>query len=214
MINSIIFKVLFGLSGCVGLYFWRKGEQTSPEETLLGGRSMGVGPVTCSISASFMSALTLLGIPAEVYTQGTIILAIIIVTPAIALLTGWVFIPTFHNLRLQSSYQYLELRFGPGVKIVCGSVYALSMMLYIAIVVYTPALALETVMGLNVDVSCASIFVICVFYTSVGGMKAVIWTDVFQLFFMVISILIIVILATINAGGAYQVLNGFYSLGS
>ena len=79
------------------------------------------------------------------------------------------------------------------------------MILYIAIVVYTPALALETVMGLDVDISCASIFIICVFYTSIGGMKAVIWTDVFQLFFMVLSILIIVILATMNAGGASQV---------
>ena len=64
-----------------------------------------------------------------------------------------------------------NLRFGSHVKMICGSVFALSMMLYIAIVVYTPALALEQVVGLNVDLSCASIFVICVFYTSVGGMK-------------------------------------------
>ena len=64
-----------------------------------------------------------------------------------------------------------NLRFGQHVKMICGGVFALSMMLYIAIVVYTPALALEQVVGLNVDLSCASIFVICVFYTSVGGMK-------------------------------------------
>ena len=64
---------------------------------------------------------------------------------------GWVFMPVFHNLRLVSSYEYLELRFNPTVKILCSSVYTLSMMPYIAIVVYTPALALETVLGLNVD---------------------------------------------------------------
>ena len=66
---------------------------------------------------------------------------------------------------------------------------------YIAIVVYTPALALEQVgacllqyfsalslqiVGLNVDISCATMFVVCVFYTSVGGIRAVVWTDCFQ----------------------------------
>ena len=60
--------------------------------------------------------------------------------------------PVFHNLQLVSSYEYLELRFNSTVKILCSSVYTLSMMPYIAIVVYTPALALETVLGLNVDI--------------------------------------------------------------
>ena len=135
-------------------------------------------------------------------------LTMVLMTPVIAVVTGWIYLPTFHNLQLQSSFEYLHLRFGPTLKFLCGSVYALSMMLYIAIVVYMPALALETVIGLNVDVSCASIFIICVFYTSVGGMKAVVWTDVFQLFFMILSILILVILSTLDAGGAYQVLIG------
>ena len=55
--------------------------------------------------------------------------------------------------------------------------------------------------GLHVDLSCASIFLVCVFYTSVGGMKAVVWTDVFQLVFMFVSVLSIVIVATAAAGG-------------
>ena len=174
---------------------------------------MGVVPVTASISASFMSALTLLGIPAEVYTQGTMILLIIALTPLFIFIAGWVYIPTFHRLQLQSSYQYLELRFSRPVKVLCGSVYSLSMMLYIAIVVYTPALALEQVVGLDVDMSCATIFIICVFYTSVGGMKAVVWTDVFQLVFMVLSIFIIVTLSTAEAGGAGAVFDSNYQDG-
>ena len=50
----------------------------------------------------------------------------------------------------------------------CSGVYTISMMLYLSIVVYTPALALQTVVGLDVDVSCACIFLVCVFYTSVS----------------------------------------------
>ena len=171
---------------------------------------MGIIPVTASISASFMSALTMIGFPAEVYTQGTMLLVIVFVTPFIALLTGWVYLPTFHKLKVQSSFQYLEMRFSHSVKVLCGALYSLSMMLYIAIIVYTPALALEQVVGIHVDISCAVIFITCVFYTSMGGMKAVVWTDVFQLFFMAVSVIIMVVLATVNAGGAGEVFDTNY----
>lgn len=62
-------------------------------------------------------------------------------------------------------------RFSPLVKGICGGLFTFSLLIYVAIVVYMPALALEQVVGLDVDLSCASIFIICVFYTSVGGMK-------------------------------------------
>ena len=62
-------------------------------------------------------------------------------------------------------------RFSPQVKGICGGLFSIAMILYIAFAVYVPALGLEQVVGLNVDLSCASIFMICVFYTSVGGMK-------------------------------------------
>ena len=114
---------------------------------------------------------------------------------------------------LNVNVRYLELRFNSMVKIVCGCVYTLSMMVYMSIVVYTPALALETVVGLDVNLSCACIFLVCVFYTSVGGMKAVVWTDVFQLFFMFFSVLIMMFLATSKAGGSAAVLQKNYEDG-
>ena len=54
---------------------------------------------------------------------------------------------------------------------------------------------------------------VCVFYTSVGGMKAVVWTDVFQLFFMFLSVLMMVFLATSQAGGPAAVLIKNYEAG-
>ena len=52
--------------------------------------------------------------------------------------------------------------------------------LYLAIVVYAPSLALSQVTGLNVDLAILITFAVCIFYTSLGGIKAVIWTNVFQ----------------------------------
>ena len=66
--------------------------------------------------ASFLSSLTLLGLPAEVYSQGTQFLAIIFFLPVMSCVVGQVFLPTFHNLQLQSSYTYLQLRFNKTVR--------------------------------------------------------------------------------------------------
>jgi Na+/proline symporter len=52
--------------------------------------------------------------------------------------------------------------------------------LYLAIVVYAPALALAQVTGMNTDLSIGLTFLVCIFYTAIGGIKAVIWTNVFQ----------------------------------
>ncbi len=51
---------------------------------------------------------------------------------------------------------------------------------YLAIVVYAPALALAQVTGINMDLSIGLTFIVCIFYTGIGGIKAVIWTNVFQ----------------------------------
>ena len=150
--------------------------------------------------------------PAEVYTQGTQYFAILFMLPVICFLTGEVYIPVFHSFQLESSYQYLELRFNHLVIIfILGFIfmhyscrYELfvvdSMLLqwfltlqllstprpwlwnrctfllaYIFVTVY-----IFQIVGLNVDISCATMFVVCVFYTSLGGIRAVVWTDCFQ----------------------------------
>ena len=75
--------------------------------------------IKCSLlfPASFLSSLTLLGLPAEVYSQGTQFLAIIFFLPVMSCVVGQVFLPTFHNLQLQSSYTYLQLRFNKTVRV-------------------------------------------------------------------------------------------------
>lgn len=164
-------------------------------------------PVTFSLVASFLSAFTLLGMPAEVYTQGTQFLAVLAFMPVIAGMTIWVFIPVFHKQQVPSCHMYLELRFNHTVKLLTASLATATLIFFIAIVVYLPALALEQVAGINVDIACITIFMVCAFYTSVGGIKAVIWTDVFQLFFMFLSTAYILVVATSLAGGAGAVMD-------
>jgi len=76
--------------------------------------------------------------------------------------------------------QYLELRFGQVTRLAASISFSLQMILYMGIVLYAPALALEAVSGLSKAVSVWSIGLVCTFYSTIGGMKAVILTDVFQ----------------------------------
>jgi len=205
--NYMVVGCMMTVSALIGIIFWGKQrKQQSAEELLVGGRSMSVLPVTFSLAASFLSAFTLLGLPAEIYTQGTQFLTALAFAPISALAITTIFLPVFHNLQVPSCYHYLEVRFGPLVRFMVASLSAFSMAFFTSVVLYLPALALEQITGLDVDSACIALFIICVFYTSVGGIKAVIWTDVFQLIFMFVSTGSIIFLTTQHAGGPGAVL--------
>lgn len=69
------------------------------------------------------------------------------------------------------------------------------------IALYAPALALEAVTGLNKDWAIILIGIVCTFYSTIGGMKAVLMTDVFQSFLMFAAIYTVIIWCLISAGG-------------
>jgi len=204
--NYLVLCGMLVCSALIGVFFWLKG-QSSPEEILMGGGRMHFLPVTFSLVASFLSAYTLLGMPAEIYTQGTQFLTILLFTPVTAIAIITVFLPVFHRIQVPSSFHYLELRFNHTIKILAAGLSALNMIPFIAIIVYMPALAVEQVTGINVDITCATIFLVCVFYTSLGGIKAVIWTDVFQLSFMFFATGSILLLSTMDVGGPQAVID-------
>ena len=102
---------------------------------------------------------------------------------------------------MTSTYHYLELRFSRSLRLIVAYLSMTALLFFVSIVVYLPALALEQVTSIDVDITCITIFIICVSYTSMGGMKAVVWTDVFQLFFMFLSIGYVLVVATMKAGG-------------
>jgi len=73
--------------------------------------------------------------------------------------------------------------------------------LYNGLVVYAPALAMNQVAGLDINVAIIVVGCVCIFYTSIGGMKAVIWTDVYQSIWMLSGFLAVIISAAIDFEG-------------
>ncbi|XP_076762940.1 putative sodium-dependent multivitamin transporter isoform X2 [Xylocopa sonorina] len=141
---------------------------------------MGVVPLAIALTVSFMSAITLLGISAENYVHGTQIMLLYLGgffgTP-IAL---YFYLPVFVELNTISVYEYLEKRFGMRARLVTSTANFLQLLLYTGVVLFAPSLALEATTGLSGDMSVLLIGLICTFYSTVGGIKAVLITDVFQ----------------------------------
>ena len=108
--------------------------------------------------------------------------------------------PLYRGLEITSTYEYLEARFSSSLRLQISLVFIVQTLLYIAIVIYGPALALETVTGLGRWEAVWISGAICIFYTTIGGLKAVVWTDTFQIILMLTGFLSIIIDGAINIG--------------
>lgn len=179
--DYIIFALLLGASVAIGLYYALSGgRQRTTQEFLLADRSMGCLPVSLSLIASFQSAVAIIGVPAEIYIHGTQYWFIGCAYVLGLLVPAHVFIPVLYRLKLSSAYEYLELRFSKAVRI-CGTLtFIFQTVVYMGVCVYTPAFALNAVTGFKLWGTVLVTGLVCTLYTTLGGLKAVIWTDVFQ----------------------------------
>ena len=105
-IDYVVFGLSLTFSAAIGFYYYIVGrKQNTNREYLHANQSMGLLPVSVSLMASFMSAITLLGVPAENYMYSTQFVAInisyIIGTPICA----FIFLPVFYSLNLTSAYE-------------------------------------------------------------------------------------------------------------
>ena len=83
------------------------------------------------------------------------------------------------------------MRFNVWARRLLTIVYILNTIMYCGIVIYAPSLALQQVAGFDLKIAISVTAVVCIFYTTLGGLKAVIWTDVFQYVFMYIGFIAI-----------------------
>lgn len=105
-VDYAVFAIMLVLSTCVGIYHaLAGGRQKTTQEFLLANRRMMSLPVAVSLLASFMSAITILGVPAEIYTFGTEYWFIVVSYVFLFPITAHVFVPVFHGLDITSAYE-------------------------------------------------------------------------------------------------------------
>ncbi|XP_049819958.1 sodium-coupled monocarboxylate transporter 2 isoform X2 [Aethina tumida] len=189
-----------------GVYFGCFGDkQSSAKEYLLGGKEMSVIPVSISLVASHISGLTLLAVPADVYAYGAGYGLLPFALVIVYFLTVYVYLPVFYNLQVTSLYEYLERRFDYNSRILASFLFTVAMLMYLPIVIYIPALALSAATGVNVHFITPVVCGVCIFYTTIGGLKAVVWTDTIQFTVTIGSLLTVFFMGLKSAGGFGQV---------
>uniref|UniRef100_A0A4W5NVD4 Sodium-dependent multivitamin transporter n=1 Tax=Hucho hucho TaxID=62062 RepID=A0A4W5NVD4_9TELE len=204
--DYVIFALLLVASTCIGLFYALSGgRQRTTQEFLLADRSMSCLPVSLSLLATFQSAVAILGAPSEIYTYGTQYWFLGVSYFLGLLIPAHVFIPVFYRLRLTSAYEYLELRFNKTVRIMGTVTFIFQMVIYMGVVLYAPALALNAVTGFDLWGAVLAMGLVCTLYTTLGGLKAVIWTDVFQTIVMFAGQLAVIIVGAHQAGGIGEV---------
>jgi len=176
-------------------------DQVATDEFLLGNRKMPMLPTSLSILASFLSANTVMGVPGTVYQYGVIYFFFSLHNFISIPIAAHIFIPIFHDLRITSVYEYLQLRFSLSVRLVAASIYIIQMLFYMAVVLYSPAIALEGVTGITAWKSVLVTGLICTAYTVMGGLKAVVWTDVFQMVVVYAGLFVMVFRGALLFGG-------------
>ncbi|XP_060064282.1 sodium-coupled monocarboxylate transporter 1-like [Ylistrum balloti] len=208
-VDYVLFAGVLVVSALIGVFYMvqeaRAAKQATADDVLMGGRDIGIFPIAMSLMASFMSAITVLGTPTEMYNNNTSYWiagnAIIITT----ILTNHVFLPFFHKLSLTSAYEYLEKRFNVVVRVCASLIFMMNMLLYMGVVLYAPALALNQVTGLSLSLSIVCIGLVCTFYTALGGLRAVVWTDTFQTFVVMAGLIAIIVVGSREVGGLDRV---------
>ncbi|XP_059617566.1 sodium-coupled monocarboxylate transporter 2-like [Phlebotomus argentipes] len=205
--DYIVFGSMLAISGLIGVYFGfcRTQKQNTTAEYLLGSKKMGVFPVAISLTATHISAVTMLGVPAEMYLHGTQYWVCAISGLVVTIAMSHLYLPVFMELQITSCYGYLEKRFGVSLRNLASGLYTLCTILGVPVLIYAPAIAFSQVTGINLHIITPVMCVICIFYTTIGGIRAVVWTDTIQFLLMVGALVVVIIMGTNMLGGFAEV---------
>ncbi|CAH1788556.1 unnamed protein product [Owenia fusiformis] len=205
--DYVIFAIFIIASLGIGVYYALSGgRQQTTKEYLTADKQLKIIPTALSLLVSFQSAIMILGYPAEMYMRGAQIYVGNIGLLIGTILTTRLWVPLFYKLQITSTFEYLHMRFDSVAVRKLGSVFGIvSTVTYMGTATFAPSTALEAVTGFPVWASILVTASVGTIYTSIGGMKAVIWTDVFQSVIMLGGILTIVVMGIIRIGSVSKV---------
>ena len=180
LVDWIVLVVYLLAMVAVGASFY-KGQKTT-KDFFLAGRSMGWLPVGLSVVATLFSAISYMSIPSGIQMHGIVLsMCAFMVFLCIPFVTR-IFMPFYSHMQVYSAYEYLEYRFDVSVRCLASAMFIAWRIVWMSLAVFSSSLALwaatDTPIPLWVIILGLGAF--ATFYTYLGGMKAVIWTDVIQ----------------------------------
>src|SRR5690606_23161308 len=190
--------------GIMAMSAWLSGRQNDAEDYFVGGRNLPWWAVAVSTMATQTSANSFIGIPAFVALTvggGLTWLQYELAVPLAMILVMIFLAPLFRELKLVSIYEYLEMRFDRGTRLVMSATFLLSRGLATGVLIYASGEVLSVCMGLDLWTCMLIVGVATIIYDVLGGMAAVVWSDVVQMVVLIGGVVVCIVLALGRVGG-------------
>lgn len=179
----------------LGFYF---GRNQSRREFFVAGKSMGWLTVGLSVMATLFSSNSFVFYPSAAFGSslriGLSLVAFSLMTPIVM----WVFIPVYARLKVETAYEYLEMRFHVSVRILASGLFVLLRIGWMASATYAASVVVSSVAEISQTTVIIGLGIVSVGYTMLGGLRAVMWTDVVQFFVFAVTILVALVLIVIR----------------
>jgi Na+/proline symporter len=192
-----------------GIRLSRRTEEV--EGYFLANRSLPWWAVGLSVMATQMSAITLVGTTGQGYADGLRFVQFYFGLPLAMIILSLTVVPFFRRARVYTAYEFLERRFDAKTRALTSALFLVSRGLSCGVIISAPAIILSVVLGWNLAITVLAIGVPTVFYTMKGGVQAVTWADVKQMFvivaglFAAVGVLVAGLPEDVGIGGALHV---------
>ncbi|MCP4643338.1 MAG: sodium/solute symporter [bacterium] len=197
-----VMALYFAVLVAMGFYFSKREKTT--EDFFLGGRRVPWWAAGLSIYGTLLSAITFLTTPATTFSLDWRFYVSTLMMVFTAPIVAYVYLPFFRRTNITTAYEYLEKRFNPAVRMFGSCAFILFQLGRVGIVILLPALALSAATNINLYFAIALMGVLCTIYTVMGGIEAVIWTDVLQVFILLGGVIISLFIVVFSVDGGFS----------
>lgn len=203
----VVAAYLFLLLG-VGVRF-RRG-QTTTDSYFVANRSMPGWAAGISLLATIITSVTFIAYPGAAYAGNWNLLVPGVMLLVVLASVGPFIVPFFRHVVSMSAYEYFGKRFGPGVRMYASFAFAAGHFAKMGFVFYLLALSLASITGWSVAPVIAALGAVAIAYTFIGGLRAVIWADVFQGILLwtgiAVTLAILLVSPRVHAGAMFHLL--------
>ncbi len=217
-LDALVFFILVFGNVVFGASFYFRNKTS--EQFTTGGRKIPGWVVGMSIFATFVSSISFLALPGKAYMSNWNAFVFSLSIPAASYLAVKYFVPLYRNVGNVSAYYYLELRFGPWARIYASLCYVLTQLMRTGAILLLLALPVNALFGWNIKTVIIITGLAVMFYSMLGGIQAVIWTDTIQGFILIAGAVVCAAILTFSMpegpGQLFSIAsaNNKFSLGS
>ncbi|MBN2308331.1 MAG: sodium:solute symporter [Candidatus Hydrogenedentes bacterium] len=206
LLDLTVLALYFGAMAMMGPLFARRGKTT--EGYFLGDRSFPGWLTGVSMFATSISSITFMAYPGDAFRVSWFRMLPNFTLPIGVFVASVIFIPFFRRGHITSAFEYLEGRFGPKTRVYAAAAFIVSQVVRISMILFLVSLLVKQVTGLNPYLSIVIGGIITSFYTVLGGIRAVLWTDFIQAAVLWIGgLLCLIVVACKLPGGLGQIIS-------